>query len=99
MTDLEQDRLSLAESIKLKRTRAEEIRDQAISNHQMFVRLTSERRQLNTRKPGIVETKKRWSERVGKARNRLQELGDPQEGSVQWIEKQRLLSTIDDGPL
>jgi chromosome segregation ATPase len=98
VNELKNQRLNLAESIQQKRTRAEQIRDDAFADHQQLVRVMNQQQQSNAQKPGIMASRRRWDRKVAKVKNQLRSLGNPPEGSIQWLQKQRLLSLIDDGP-
>jgi hypothetical protein len=93
------ERDELVEQIKQKRTLAEQRREEAFENQQDLVRLVVQKRGSTAAKPGNIESRQRWKKRAAKARKKLLALGDPKAGTIEWIQKQRLLESLEDGPL
>jgi len=96
------EREQQAEDIQQKRTRAEERREEAFANHKQFVQSMVRKRESTLPKPGNLQVRKHWKKRVAKVKKKLSELdklGDPKNGSIQWVHKQALVDSLDDGPL
>ncbi len=100
-----QTELSPSEQIELKRTRAEEHREQALANHQEFVRRLVQQRELDGHKPGSFEAREYWEKRANKLKIQLQQLPDlpeldesPQK-SLQWHRRAQMIDSLKDGPL
>lgn len=95
----QRERAEQAEQIHQKRTRAEEIREEAFANHQHFVSQMVKKRVSTQAKPGRLESRRHWDNRVAKVKKQLLELGNPEADTLQWHQKQDLLDSLEDGPL
>ena len=77
---------------------AKEFRAAAIAMDQEFMRARREKSRLKT-VPGRTEVRRAWNRRVERVRREVKGLGNPEQGTVQWQERQELISLLDDAPL
>ena len=78
--------------------RADQFRAAAIALDQEFMQRRREKNQPRNL-PGKEQVNQYWDGHVQHVQRELQQIGEPQRGSLEWQEQQELLKSLDDAPL
>jgi len=95
------DKPALAERLQQKRSRAEQLRDEAFANHQEFLRTVSiQKAATQGNKPGRAESLAHWRDRKSQIAEQLKELEQEAaiKGTLQWHAQRMLRESLQDGP-
>ncbi len=99
-TGLRIDPIDLSERVESRRNRAEDVRSEAFARDAILMQNIREKRVARTsNKPTSDESKKWLIRRVNKVRRTIQELGDPEQGTVEWEYKQYLIRSLEDASI
>lgn len=89
--------VGLVERIRQRRDLADEYRAYAESlDRQLMLKLEKSRERWPV--PGIREVRERWEMKVKSTKRRVDQLKGAKRGSIEWIERQELLKSLEDGP-
>lgn len=87
----------LADRIEQRQAAAGEVRALAHALNNTFMQEVAEQRQRKS-VPGIREAKQRWSQRALKVKMQVAQLKGARKGSLEWLEREELLKSLEDGP-
>ena len=87
-----------SQRLDVQRTSAEEFRDAAIALDRVFMQTVAKRNQRPKNMAGLEASKSAWKRQAASVRREMRHLKDAKKGTLEWEEKQRLLSTLRDAP-
>lgn len=77
---------------------ADSFRAAALAMDAEYMRTRREKERLRE-VPGKVEVRRRWEQHVDRVRDQVKRLGKPEEGTLEWQERQELIESLEDAPL
>ena len=88
---------ALADRIGQRQDSADEVRAFARELDEVFMKEVAKHGQRKS-VPGITEAKQHWSERSLAIKIQVAQWKDAEEGSLEWMEREKLLAIFEDGP-